>query len=124
MVGKDNKNARPTPGVNHELFQYEGNEIHFYDLGGNKCVREYWKYYYEKVDGIIYVLDINDKERLEESNEVIQVLLKEERLLNVPILFYGNKCDLTKGLDKDEINKKLKFYEIKGRNWSLYFCSP
>ena len=123
LVGKNNKNTKPTFGVYSERFQYEGNEIQFYDLGGIKTIRQYWKYYYEKVDGIIYVLDINDKKRLEESNEVIQVLLKEERLLNVPILFYGNKCDLTKGLDKDEINKKLKFYDIKGRDWSLYFCS-
>jgi ADP-ribosylation factor-like protein 3 len=123
LIGVDNKNTRPTPGVNAKSFQYEGNKIDLYDLGGQKAIREYWEYYYENVDALIYVFDVTDKERIGESYEVIQKLLEEDQLLNVPILFYGNKCDLTNELDAEEINKNFKLSKIKGRDWSLFFCS-
>ena len=36
--------------------------------------------YYENIDGLIYVIDASDEERMEECNELFQQLLKEEKL--------------------------------------------
>ena len=33
---------------------------------------EYWQYYYENIDGLVYVIDASDEERMEECNELFQ----------------------------------------------------
>ena len=51
------KETRTTPGVNTKSIHIKRNKINLYDLGGYKPIREYWKYYYENVDALIYVVD-------------------------------------------------------------------
>ena len=93
LTHEDNKNTKPTPGVNGKSIQCCGINLNVYDLGGQKAIREYWKYYYENVDALIYVVDASDEARIGECNESFQELLKEEKLKNVPVLAYGNKAD-------------------------------
>ena len=81
LTHEDNKNTKPTPGVNAKSIQYGGIKLNLYDLGGQKTNRDYWKFYYEKVDALIYVVDVSDKERIEECNESFQILLKDEKLV-------------------------------------------
>ena len=123
LVGADNKNTTPTQGVNGKSIQHNGVTLNIYDLGGQKAIREYWKYYYEKVDALIYVVDASDEARIDECNESFQSLLKDEKLDKVPVLAYGNKADLNNCLGPDEIIEKLQMNDITGRDWSLYACS-
>ena len=71
-----------------------GDKLNVMDLGGQKAIREYWNYYYDKVDALIYVVDASDDARIAECNESFQALLKDEKLLKVPVLTYGNKVHL------------------------------
>ena len=123
LTHEDNKNTKPTPGVNAKSIQCGGIKLNVYDLGGQKAIREYWKFYYEKVDALIYVVDASDEARIGECNESFQSLLKDEKLINVPVLAYGNKADLDNCLGPDEIIEKLEMNGITGRDWSLYACS-
>ena len=113
----------PTKGVNAKSIQCGGIKLNVYDLGGQKAIREYWQYYYEKVDALIYVVDASDEARIGECNESFQSLLKDDNLKNVPVLAYGNKADLQNCLGPDEIIEKLEMNDITGRDWSLYACS-
>ena len=88
-----------------------------------KKIREYWKYYYDNVDALIYVVDATDEGRIAECNNSFQGLLSEEKLKNIPVLIYGNKTDLQNCLGHDEIIKKLNMDYITGRDWSLFACS-
>ena len=123
LTREDNRNTMPTPGVNGKSIQCCGINLNVYDLGGQKALREYWKYYYENIDALIYVVDASDETRIAECNESFQELLKEEKLANVPVLAYGNKADLETCLGLDEIIDKLNMNDITGRHWSLYACS-
>ena len=62
-----------------------------WDIGGQKAIRTYWKNYYDNVDGLVFVVDSNDEERLEECVNEFNELLGDEGLLKVPLLVYANK---------------------------------
>ena len=57
-----------------------GVSLNFCDFGGQRSIREYWHYFFEDADFIIYVVDASDEARIEESKECFQDLLKEEKL--------------------------------------------
>ena len=90
LTHEDNKNLEPTQGVNGKSIQCCGINLNVYDIGGQKAIREYWKYYYENVDALIYVVDASDEARIAECNDSFQELLKEEKLKKVPVFF--NAC--------------------------------
>ena len=68
-----------------------GFKLNVWDIGGQKAIREYWKNYYDNVDGLVYVVDSNDEERLDECVNEFNELLADEGLLTVPLLVYANK---------------------------------
>jgi GTPase SAR1 family protein len=65
-----------------------------WDIGGQKAIRPYWKNYYDNTDGMVFVVDSSDEERLNECVEELNSLLTEEALAKVPLLVYANKQDL------------------------------
>ena len=72
----------------------DGFKLNVWDIGGQKAIRPYWKNYYENTDGLVFVVDSSDEERLNECVEELNSLLAEENLAKVPLLVYANKQDL------------------------------
>ena len=62
-----------------------------WDIGGQKAIRPYWKNYYENTDGMVFVVDSSDEERIGECVEELNALMAEEGLAKVPLLVYANK---------------------------------
>lgn len=117
------KTTEPTKGVNIKSIMYSGFTINVIDIGGQKEIRQYWDYYYDDVDALVYVVDGSDEERIGECNDQLKKLLKEDKLKKAPILAYANKSDLKSCLGPDEIIEKLEMNDITDRDWSLYACS-
>ena len=65
--------------------------MNVWDIGGQKAIRPYWKNYYENTDGLVFVVDSSDEERIKECIEELDSLLTEENLAKVPLLVYANK---------------------------------
>lgn len=105
-----------------------------FDLGGHVAVRKTWKNYFPTVDGIIYLVDAADKDRLKESRQELEKILSTPELAKVPIVILGNKIDkpgavpeeeIRVGLGvniKQQINKK-QINEIDGRPVDVFMCS-
>ena len=74
-----------------------------WDIGGQKAIRPYWKNYFENTDGLVYVVDSSDEQRLKECSDELQNLIQEENLKNVPVLVFANKQDLQLALDAEEV---------------------
>jgi len=81
-----------------------------------------WQHYYHGADAVIFVLDSNDTERLEEASEFLQNLLSQDELRDAPVLVLANKQDLPRAEAIDRITSKLDMYRCKGRKWNVQAC--
>lgn len=72
-------------------------------MGGQKTLRPYWRNYYEKTDGLIWVVDAADLARLEDCKKELHSLLQEERLFGATLLILANKQDIPSALSLEEI---------------------
>jgi ADP-ribosylation factor-like protein 2 len=48
------------------------------DVGGQKTLRAYWRNYFEQTDGVVWVVDSSDQERLYDCAIELHKLLQEE----------------------------------------------
>ena len=83
-------------------------------------MRTTWKYYYEQVNGLVFVVDsIMDKSELWEVRDTIHQVLAETRDMKTPILILANKQDLPNAmadqkmweelsLDSESMKRKLR----------------
>ncbi len=71
-------NTIPTIGFNVETFQYKKIEFNCWDIGGQFKLRNLWSHYFENIDALVYVVDSNDRDRIEENAETLHGLLADE----------------------------------------------
>ena len=107
----------PTIGFNVETLDYKNLSITVWDVGGQDKIRVLWKHYYQNTDGLIFVVDSNDRERIEDSAEELQKMLAEEELKDCAILVMANKQDLNGALPPGEVTEQLGMGKLKGRTW-------
>ncbi|XP_061462139.1 ADP-ribosylation factor-like protein 2 isoform X2 [Rhineura floridana] len=68
----------PTLGFNIKTLEHRGFKLNIWDVGGQKSLRSYWRNYFESTDGLIWVVDSADRQRLEDCKRELQSLLVEE----------------------------------------------
>ena len=107
----------PTIGFNVEQLDYKGLRFTIWDVGGQDKIRVLWKHYYQNTDGIIFVVDSNDKERLEQVRETLALCLIEEELKDAALLIFANKQDLNGALAPNELTNALEMGNLKNRKW-------
>lgn len=61
----------PTIGMSLEEIKVKNVLIKVWDLSGQQKMRNTWKYYYETVNGIIFVVDSSNKEQMIEVRETL-----------------------------------------------------
>ena len=68
-----------------------------------------YRHYYANTQAIIYVIDSNDRERINESiEEMKRFVLNEEELKDCVVMVLANKQDLSNAMKIDEIKVNLK----------------
>ncbi|ESP03971.1 hypothetical protein LOTGIDRAFT_203405 [Lottia gigantea] len=110
-------NAIPTVGFNCEKIEgkvgkLKGVSFTIWDIGGKDNMRPLWKSYLRSADGIIFVVDSSDKERMEETRIELYKFVKSHNTLKLPTLVIANKQDLQEALDPDEIAKMLSIQDL------------
>lgn len=53
-------------------------KLNFWDVGGQKSLRSYWRNYFESTDGLIWVVDSADIRRINDCRQELHALLLEE----------------------------------------------
>ncbi|KLO18052.1 ARF/SAR superfamily [Schizopora paradoxa] len=97
----------PTIGFNVETVEYKSTTFTVWDVGGQDKIRPLWRHYYQNIEGIIFVVDSNDRERLREAGEELDRMLREDELKDAVLLVYANKQDLPDAATIPEIEDKV-----------------
>ena len=68
-----------------------------WDIGGQGKIRSLWRHYFRNTQGIIFVVDSNDRSRVTEARDELHRILREDELQGTVLLIFANKQDLPVG---------------------------
>jgi small GTP-binding protein len=134
-TGKFNENYfTPTRKFNIEYLPVNKEGLlAVWDMPGQKLFRPKWLIGLQESNIIIYMIDIANQRRFEESRSEFWNVINKDELINVPLLILGNKIDLIKcskenfDTQSQNIEKELSnffnFKNIKNRKWKFLFTS-
>ena len=72
---------------------------------------------FQNTQGIIFVVDSNDRDRVVEAREELQRMLNEDELRDALLLVFANKQDLPNAMNAAEITDKLGLHSLRQRAW-------
>ena len=78
-----------------------------------------WRHYFQNTQGLIYVVDSNDRERISEAAEELQKMLREDELRDATLLVFANKQDLPNAMSVSEVTDKLGLHSLGNRKWYI-----
>lgn len=97
----------PTIGVDLEEIKMQNVNVKVWDLSGQQKLRDTWKYYYENVNGIIFVIDSANRDHLGEVRDTLHRVMSETIETRIPILIFANKQDVQGALAYSEVRNEL-----------------
>jgi len=65
----------PTIGFNVETVEYKNISFTVWDVGGQDKIRPLWRHYYQNTQGLIFVVDSSDRERIQESHDELHKMV-------------------------------------------------
>jgi len=109
----------PTIGFNVETVEYKNINFTVWDVGGQDKIRPLWRHYFQNTQGLIFVVDSNDRERVGEAREELQKMLGEDELREAALLVFCNKQDLPNAMSVAEVTDKLGLHSLRNRKWYI-----
>merc|ERR1711978_360131 len=89
-------------------------------------IRPLWRHYYQNTQGIIFVVDSNDRERIDDSSgsdnsakEELHRMLAEDELRDAVVLCFANKQDLPNAMSVNEVTERLGLNQLRNRQWYI-----
>ena len=106
----------PTVGFNVETVSYKKIKFNVWDVGGQDKIRPLWRHYYTGTQGLIFVVDSADRDRIEEARVELHRIINDREMANAIILVFANKQDLPDAMKPTEIQEKLGLAKLP-RTW-------
>ena len=72
-----------------ETVEYKNICFTVWDVGGQDKIRPLWRHYFQNTQGLIFVVDSNDRERISEEKDELQKIVKlnQKTLIWLFVLF-------------------------------------
>ncbi|XP_076027595.1 ADP-ribosylation factor-like protein 4D isoform X2 [Genypterus blacodes] len=109
----------PTKGFNTERIKVStgtsragSTSFQVWDVGGQEKLRPLWKSYTRRTDGLVFVVDSAETERLEEAKVELHRITRSAENQGVPVLVLANKQDLEGAVNATEVEKVLALHEL------------
>ena len=67
------------------------------DVGGQDKIRPLWRHYYTGTQGLIFVVDCADRDRIDEARQELHRIINDREMRDAIILIFANKQDLPEG---------------------------
>ncbi|KAK1408689.1 hypothetical protein QVD17_40679 [Tagetes erecta] len=109
----------PTIGFNVETVEYKNISFTVWDVGGQDKIRPLWRHYFQNTQGLIFVVDSNDRDRVVEARDELHRMLNEDELRDAVLLVFANKQDLPNAMNAAEITDKLGLHSLRQRHWYI-----
>ncbi|XP_001984949.2 ADP-ribosylation factor 1 isoform X2 [Drosophila grimshawi] len=109
----------PTIGFNVETVEHKNISFTVWDVGGQEKTRPLWRHYLQNTQVLVFVVDSNDRERVDESREELMRVLAEEDIRDAVLLIFANKQDLPNAMNVDEITEIFGLNSLKNRIWHI-----
>jgi len=87
------------------------------DVGGQDKIRPLWRHYYTGTQGLIFVVDCADRDRIDEARQELHRIINDREMRDAIILIFANKQDLPEAMKPHEIQEKLGLTRLRDRNW-------
>ncbi|XP_065096891.1 ADP-ribosylation factor 4-like [Paramisgurnus dabryanus] len=107
----------PTIGFNVDTVEYKNISFTVWDVGGQTKIRSLWRHYYQNTEGLIFVVDSSDHERIQEAAEELMMMLHEDEMRDVVVLVLANKQDLPKALPVHQLTDRLGLHSLNNKQW-------
>jgi len=118
---------------------YKNVKFNVWDVGGQDKIRPLWRHYYTGTQGLVFVVDSQDRERLDEAKQELHRILSDREMKECLLLVFANKQDLPGGaylvFNQDrhsmwinssaamapaEVTEKLGLHRMRERSWYVH----
>ncbi|CAH8503318.1 unnamed protein product [Schistosoma turkestanicum] len=107
----------PTVGFNVETVTYKNVRFNVWDVGGQEKIRPLWRHYFTGSQGLIFVVDSSDRDRIEEARQELHRIATDREMQDAVILVFANKQDLPNVMKPNEIQERLMLARLHGHVW-------
>jgi len=107
----------PTIGFNSETMEYKNLSFTAWDVAYK--IHPLWRHFYQNAQGIIFVVDSNDRDRIEDAREELTKMLNEDEMGDAVLLVFANNKDLPNAMSAAEVTDKLGLHNMHNRQWFL-----
>ena len=91
-----------------------------WDVGGCDKIRPLWRHYYYNTSIVIFVIDSNDRDRMDEARSELHRMLNEDELRDAVLLVIANKQDLPTAMSAAEVEEALELRRLSHREWRIF----
>ena len=67
------------------------------DVGGQDKIRPLWRHYYTGTQGLVFVVDSQDRDRIDEARQELHRIIGDREMRECLLLVFANKQDLPGG---------------------------
>lgn len=122
-----------------ETVTYRNVKFNVWDVGGQDKIRPLWRHYYTGTQGLVFVIDSQDRDRIDEAKQELHRILGDREMKECLLLVFANKQDLPGGrsrltsfsisietltlltaMSPAEVTEKLGLHKMRDRSWYVH----
>lgn len=107
----------PTVGFNVETVTYKNVKFNVWDVGGQDKIRPLWRHYFSGTQGLIFVIDSSDRDRIEEARQELHRIINDREMKDSLLLVFANKQDISGAMSPQEVTDSLNLSSLKDKIW-------
>eukprot|EP00744_Colponema_vietnamica_P007448 GILI01010717.1.p1 GENE.GILI01010717.1~~GILI01010717.1.p1 ORF type:complete len:182 (-),score=8.57 GILI01010717.1:189-734(-) len=125
FASKKPVSIEPSPTVNFDVknVKFKKLNVCIWDVGGQERSRTFWRHYYTGTQGVIFVVDSCDRERMSIVCRELHEVANDPQLELAVFLILANKCDQSTAMSTDDITRELCLERLSPKHvWRVQQC--